>query len=65
MGLFKKQEKSGIKCPACGSFKIFAVKGTQAVMSYPGFYSGISSSPEAGKHFARCKNCKNIFQINN
>ena len=67
MGLFsKKKEKSGAKCPACGSFKISPVRGTQAVMSYPGFYSGISNNPDNSKVImCRCNDCKNIFQAEN
>jgi hypothetical protein len=65
MGLFSKKEKTGIKCPACGGTKISSVKGTQAVMSYPGFYSGVSSDPEAKAKTQQCKDCKNIFRTDN
>lgn len=64
MGLFKRKEKSGIKCPACGSFNTCVAKGTQAIVSYPGFYSGISSDSAALKNkLQKCKDCKNVFQI--
>jgi DNA-directed RNA polymerase subunit RPC12/RpoP len=63
MGLFKPKEKQGIKCPACGSTKIGGVKGTQAVMAYPGFYSGIANDPEAKKQTVQCRDCKSIFRL--
>ncbi len=64
MGLFSKKEKTGKKCPACGSFHISMVKGTQAVVSYPGFYSGVSNNAESGKVIQfHCKECKNVFRL--
>jgi hypothetical protein len=64
MGLFRKQENSGNKCPACGSFKTAVVKGTKAVVAYPGFYSGISSNSDTGEtNLWQCKECKNIFKV--
>jgi DNA-directed RNA polymerase subunit RPC12/RpoP len=63
MGLFKSKEKQGIKCPACGSTKIGRVKGTQAVIAYPGFYSGIAGDSEAKKQNIQCRDCKNIFRL--
>jgi hypothetical protein len=63
MGLLKKQGNSGIKCPACGSFKTAAAKGTRAFVAYPGFYSGISSNSDTGEiNLWQCKECKNIFK---
>lgn len=64
MGLFKHKEKSGVKCPACGSSSISPVKGTKAVMAYPGFYSGVSSNAGDAKIIQmQCKECKNVFRI--
>jgi uncharacterized C2H2 Zn-finger protein len=65
MGLFKRKEKSGVKCPACGSFNTSTVKGTQVVISYPGFYSGVSNNPETKEKLQQCKDCKNIFRSDN
>jgi hypothetical protein len=66
MGLFKSKEKSGVKCPACGSANTAIVKGTQAVIAYPGFYSGIANSPEKEKIIMqKCKDCKNVFRMEN
>lgn len=63
MGLFKKKEKNSLTCPACNGVKVTVVKGTKAVMEYPGFYSGISNSPDETKVIRyQCKDCKNIFQ---
>ncbi len=62
MSLFGRNGKSSIKCPACGSFNTSGVKGTQAVMSYPGFYTGISNNPEAKENLQQCKECKSIFR---
>jgi hypothetical protein len=63
MGFLKPEGKKGIKCPACGSAKIGGVKGTQAVIAYPGFYSGIANDPEAKKQNLQCRECKNIFRL--
>jgi hypothetical protein len=66
MGLFKSKEKNSVKCPACGSANTAIVKGTQAVMAYPGFFSGVANDPEAKKYHQRqCKVCKNIFRMGN
>ena len=61
MGLFKNKGKTDFKCPACGSTKTTAAKGTQAVMSYPGFYSGISANEDSKEIIWVCKDCKNVF----
>jgi hypothetical protein len=64
MGLFKSKTKSGVKCPACGSANTAVVKGTQPVMAYPGFYSGVSNSEEKIV-MQRCKDCQNVFRLDN
>ena len=63
MALFKSKEKTGIKCPACGSMKTTIARGTQALMAYPGFYSGISSAEDSKEQMWLCKDCKNVFRI--
>jgi hypothetical protein len=64
MGLFKKKEKEGVQCPACGSFNISMVKGTQPVVAYPGFFSGVSNnSPDGDNGLRVCKKCKNVFSL--
>ena len=65
MGLFGRNGKSGIKCPACGGIKVTAVSGTQAVMSYPGFYTGVANSPDVKEKMLQCRDCKNIFRADN
>jgi len=64
MRLFSKKEKDGIQCPACGSFSVTVVKGTQPVVAYPGFYSGVSNNSMDGDNGLRvCKKCKNVFSV--
>jgi len=63
MGLFKSKEKTEIKCPACGSTRTTIAKGTQAVMAYPGFYSGISAKEDSTEVLWLCKDCKNVFRV--
>jgi hypothetical protein len=64
MGLFKKKEKSGEKCPACGSLNTCAARGVQPVVAYPGFYSGVSAdSSKVKADMRQCKECKNVFRI--
>jgi hypothetical protein len=64
MGLFSKKEKEGLQCPACGSPSVSVVKGTEAVVAYPGFYSGVSNNSMDGDNGLRvCKKCKNVFSL--
>jgi hypothetical protein len=63
MGLIKKEEKHGIKCPECGSIKISGIKKNQPVMAYPGFYSALENKADTGDDYRKCKQCKCIFRL--
>jgi hypothetical protein len=64
MGLFKREEKSGIKCPECGNTKISAIKKAQPVMAYPGFYSALENTSDSEEiNYRQCKQCKCIFKL--
>jgi hypothetical protein len=63
MGLFSKEEKQGIKCPECGSFKTAGVKNVEPVMAYPGFYSALNNATGTGDSYRKCKQCKCIFKL--
>jgi hypothetical protein len=64
MGKSKKEEKDGIKCPACGSSHTSVVKGSKVILAYPGFYSGTSSDKYTrDNNSLYCKDCKTEFQV--
>jgi hypothetical protein len=63
MGLFKKEEKQGIKCPECGSFKTTGIKSVEPVMAYQGFYSALENQADTGDNYRKCKACKCIFKL--
>jgi len=64
----KKKERHGAPCTKCGSHNTAVLTKMQSIFTYPGGRRGMPrvfylAAPDRGMW--RCKDCKNIFKLDN